>query len=92
MGRLRTNRDFQEKYYVCETDEPEGAGKGLFALRHIEPFEVIGIYEGGEKRTLAEVTHPDYKSEYVATVHGLVRDPYDPKTKRLLCDLCRIND
>ena len=29
MGRLRTNRDFQEKYYVCETDEPEGARKGL---------------------------------------------------------------
>jgi hypothetical protein len=39
-GRLRTNRDFQEKYYVSETDEPEGAIRGLFALRTVEPFEV----------------------------------------------------
>ena len=36
-GRLRTNRDFQEKHYVSETDEPEGVGKGLFALRQIDP-------------------------------------------------------
>ena len=53
---------------------------------------MIGIYERGEERTLEEVTHPDYQSEYAVTVHGLVRDPYNPRTKRLLCDLGRIND
>ncbi|MFN9906580.1 MAG: SET domain-containing protein-lysine N-methyltransferase, partial [bacterium] len=78
--------------YSAEVHSPPGAGKGLFALRDLPAFTLVGIYTGGDNLTPTQVTHPSHVSDYVVTHQHLVRDALDPKTKRILCDVAYIND
>jgi len=91
-NKCQSNREFSRRTYIDETDDPAGAGKGLFALTHFRAFDIIGIYSGGETLTLDEVLQPSYHSEYVVNIQGLIRDAKDPKTGAILCDTGRIND
>ena len=57
-NKCQSNREFSRRTYIDETDDPAGAGKGLFALTHFRAFDIIGIYSGGETLTLDEVLQP----------------------------------
>ena len=91
-GRINNNTYFGVKVQRQRTSVPKDAGNGLFASVDIEAFTIIGIYTGGEGLTKEQVSRPSYKSDYVVNAHGLIRDGYEKKTKRLHSDTACIND
>ena len=86
------NREFSKHVYSALGDDPPNAGRGLFALHQIKPFDIVGIYTGGENLTIQDIQANSYKSNYTVQHQHLVRDAQHPKTGTILCDVAFIND
>ena len=84
-----------EHTYISESTLP-GAGKGLFSARDFdgndEDSAMVGEYFGGEGLTAEAVSADNYHSDYAIIKGGIVRDAWDPHTKKVLCASGYIND
>jgi len=87
------NTEFSKTTFVEDTfDDPPELNKGLFTIVSLQPYTVIGIYEGGESLKASTVTSSRYKSDYKVQYQHLIRDGHDRQKGEVACHFARIND
>ena len=87
------NTEFSKTTFVEDTiDDPPEWNKGLFTIVLLQPYTVIGIYEGGESLKASTVTSSRYKSDYAVQYQHLIRDGYDRYKGEVTCHPARISD